>query len=189
MKEEWLKKVSEKNDDWLGIATSFVGEQKAFDIVQDMYKNLDRWADESIIKQDGEVNRCYIYLNIRTLCYVHFKEQKKRATAENDEVEALATSRYESYNKEKDLAWQLILDNVNVLVDSWRWNDKTLFNLYKDTPFSLRGLAKETDISWMSIHQTVKKCKALIKEEFYEDYQDFINKDYELIKPFKITKL
>ena len=189
MKEEWLKKVSEKNEDWLGIAASFVGDQKALDIVQDLYTNLERWADERIIKEDGEVNRCYIYLNIRTLCYSHFKEEKKRSKLEDGELEKLASSNSDDYNKDRDLAWELIIENVNVLIDSWRWYDKTLFNLYKNTPFSLRGLAKETDISWMSIHMTVKKCKDLIKEEFQEDYQDFINKDYELIKPFKITKL
>ncbi len=189
MKKEWLNKVSEKNNDWLGIAASFVGDVESHDVVQEMYLDLERWADERIIKADGEVNRCYIYLNIRTICFKRFKEQKKKGNLPEDglSLEELATKNQdEDYNKEKDLAWELIIENVNTLIDSWKWYDKTLFNLYKNSKFSLRGLAKETDISWMSIHQTVKKCKDLIREEFQEDYDDFKNGDYHLIKPFKI---
>ena len=50
MKQEWLQKVAQKHEDWLGIAASFVGDNQAKDIVQDMYTNLERWADERIIK-------------------------------------------------------------------------------------------------------------------------------------------
>ena len=189
MEKEWLQKVAEKHEDWLGIATSFVGDIKSHDIVQDMYLNLERWADERIIKDDGEVNRCYIYLNIRTLCFVYFKEQKKKGELPEggptlEELASLGVD--EKYNEDKDIAWDLIIKNTNVLIDSWKWYDKTFFNLYKNSTFSLRGLAKETDISWMSIHTTVKKCKDLIREEFQEDYEDYKNGDYHLIKPFKI---
>jgi len=189
MKKKWLQKVSEKNEDWLGIAASFVGSKVAHDIVQEMYVSLDRWADERIIKEDGEVNRCYIYLNIRTLCYMYFKEQKKKAELSEDgpDLEYLATiNEADAYNEEQDIAWDLLKENINIFIDSWKWYDKTLFNLYKNTPFSLRGLAKETDISWMSIHTTIKKCKDLIREEFKEDYEDFKNGDYHLIKPFTL---
>ena len=188
MKQEWLQKVAQKHEDWLGIAASFVGDNQSKDIVQDMYTNLERWADERIIKPDGEVNRCYIYLNIRTLCFIYFKEQKKKVDLPEDgpSLEYLVSQGQEEYNEDKDIAWDLILKNTNVLIDSWKWYDKTLFNLYKNSKFSLRGLAKETDISWMSIHSTVKKCKDLIREEFQEDYEDYKNGDYHLIKPFTL---
>ena len=89
-------------------------------------------------------------------------------------LEDLVSKSQEEYNEDKDIAWDLILKNTNVLIDSWKWYDKTLFNLYKNSRFSLRGLAKETDISWMSIHSTVKSSvKNLIREEFQEDYEDF----------------
>ena len=188
MKEQWLTKVAEKHQDWIGIAASFVGNSEAENIVQKMYINLDRWADERIIKKDGEVNRCYVYLSIRTLCFMYFKEQKKVGELPEDgsSLEELASEAYEEYDIEKDLAWQLIIDNTHTLIDSWRWYDKTLFILYRDSTFSLRGLAKETGISWMSIHSTVKNCKDIIRNTFQEDYEDFKNGEYHLIKPFKI---
>lgn len=189
MKKEWLQKVAEKHEDWIGIASSFVGSHIAKDIVQDMYTNLERWADERIIKDDGEVNRCYIYLNIRTLCFTYFKDQNKKGNLSEGgpTLEELASLNVEDdYNEEHDRAWELIKSNINTMIDSWRWYDKTLFNLYKNNTFSLRGLAKETDISWMSIHTTVKACKNLIKAEFSEDYEDFKNGDYHLIKRYKL---
>jgi hypothetical protein len=41
---------------------------------------------------------------------------------------------------------------------------------------------RETNISVTSIFNTVKTCKKRIKNNVGEDYEDFKNKDYELIK-------
>ena len=46
---------------------------------------------------------------------------------------------------------------------------------------SIRKIAKETNISWVSIFNTLKKCKIDLKHKFGEDYMDFLNKDYERI--------
>jgi hypothetical protein len=46
---------------------------------------------------------------------------------------------------------------------------------------SIRKLAKETGISWVSIFNTLKKCKIDLRENFSEDYDDYINGDYERI--------
>ena len=46
----------------------------------------------------------------------------------------------------------------------------------------MRKLASETGISLTSIFTTIKNCKNRIKENIGEDYQDYNNKDYELIK-------
>jgi predicted DNA-binding protein YlxM (UPF0122 family) len=56
-----------------------------------------------------------------------------------------------------------------------------LFDLYKKTGKSIRELSKETTISTKSIFQTLKHCKERLKENVGEDYEDYKNKDYELI--------
>jgi predicted DNA-binding protein YlxM (UPF0122 family) len=53
--------------------------------------------------------------------------------------------------------------------------------LYKKTGKSIRELSKETTISTKSIFQTLKHCKERLKENVGEDYEDYKNKDYELI--------
>ena len=45
----------------------------------------------------------------------------------------------------------------------------------------MRTLSKETGISTSSIFTTLKKCKDAIREEVAEDYQDYLNEEYELI--------
>ena len=46
---------------------------------------------------------------------------------------------------------------------------------------SIRKIAEETNISWVSIFNTLKKCKEELKELFNEDYEDLNNEDYERI--------
>ena len=66
-------------------------------------------------------------------------------------------------------------------IDEWRWYEKKLFTLYRDSDLSIRGIAKETNISWVSIFNTLKNAKHELKEKFQEDYDDLKNKDYERI--------
>jgi len=66
-------------------------------------------------------------------------------------------------------------------LENWSWYDKKIFEIYRDTPLSIRGMAKETDISWVNIFHTLKRGKIKMKEKFKEDYEDFKNKDYDLL--------
>ena len=61
------------------------------------------------------------------------------------------------------------------------FNNKKLFKLYRDTNLSIRGIAKETGISFVSIFHTLKKSKGKLKDMFGEDYLDYKNEDYERI--------
>ena len=46
----------------------------------------------------------------------------------------------------------------------------------------MRELSKDTLISLTSIFTTIRNCKNRIKQNVGEDYTDYLNKDYELIK-------
>ena len=46
---------------------------------------------------------------------------------------------------------------------------------------SIRKLAEETKISWVSIFNSLKTLKLDIKEKVEESYLDFKNKDYDRI--------
>ena len=45
----------------------------------------------------------------------------------------------------------------------------------------MRELSNETKISLSSIFHTIKTCKERIVSEVGEDYEDYINEDYEKI--------
>jgi hypothetical protein len=44
---------------------------------------------------------------------------------------------------------------------------------------SIRKIAAETKISWVSIFNTLKNAKNILKEKLKEDYEDYKNEDYE----------
>lgn len=45
----------------------------------------------------------------------------------------------------------------------------------------MRDLAEETNISLTSIFITLKNCKDRLRDNVSEDYEDFINEDFDLI--------
>ncbi len=57
MKKEYFLKVNEYYNDWLGIAASFVGVDKAPDMVNDMYIELNKYADDRIILENERQKR------------------------------------------------------------------------------------------------------------------------------------
>jgi predicted DNA-binding protein YlxM (UPF0122 family) len=61
-------------------------------------------------------------------------------------------------------------------------NKIKLFNLYRESNLSMREIAEETDISLTSIFNTLKNCKERLREAIGEDFQDYLNEDFELIK-------
>ena len=46
---------------------------------------------------------------------------------------------------------------------------------------SIRKIASETNISWVSIWNSLKNYKLKIKDKFQEDWDDLKNEDYERI--------
>ena len=76
----------------------------------------------------------------------------------------------------------LILDKINAEIKRWHWYDQMLFVEYVNTGKGIRTLAEESKISRSSIFQTLKNCKEKIRLAVGEDWEDFNNKDFELIQ-------
>ena len=87
----------------------------------------------------------------------------------------------EKRNKEK--AQEVLIDNIQKEVDGWdRWYDQKLFKVYYETDISMRKLAKESHISVTSIFNSCKNYKEVLNTKFSEDFQDYMNGDFHLIK-------
>ena len=82
---------------------------------------------------------------------------------------------------DEQVAYNKICTLIDDHIDNWRWYERILFLLYRDSGLSIRGIAAETGISWVSIYHTLKAAKQELKEKFGEDYDDYKNDDYELI--------
>ncbi len=78
-------------------------------------------------------------------------------------------------------AFGSLINKVSEEMNNWHHYDRLLFQLYKDSNMSMREIAQGTNISLRSIFCTLKHCKERLKENVGEDFQDYVNSDYELI--------
>ena len=166
-----LKELAKYHIDWLKMAKS-IGSANPEDLVQDMYLRLNEYTNEKIMK-NGKPNTLYVWVTLRNM---HYTEVKKYQPEQLDKtlhkipdevIEHLGESR--------------IHERIEEEINNWHWYDKMLFDLYRKSGKSLRTLETETGLTFSSINNTLRNCKKRLIENVGESYQDYINKDYELI--------
>jgi RNA polymerase sigma factor (sigma-70 family) len=175
---KWLGIVAKHHKEYVSIVNGFGEHFYAEDIVQETYLRILKYCKPEAIITNGNVNKSYVYFVLRNM-YIDF--QKYKAKHPKVSIEEIGQLEGEAYNVEKHECYEEIIKLVNNEVEGWHWYDKMLFDLYKKTGKSIRELSKETTISTKSIFQTLKHCKERLKENVGEDYEDYKNKDYELI--------
>ena len=173
---EWLEIVAKQHKEWIRIVKSFGEKNYAEDIVQQSYLNLHKYAEPDKVIENGKIRRGYMYFTLRTTYYLFYNQKKKvRKVSIDDGILQLI----QSDNIKENDAYNKICQKVDDELENWHWYDKKLFILYRDSGLSIRKLAAETKISWVSIFNTLKNAKNIIKEKLGEDYEDFKNEDYD----------
>ena len=175
---EWLTKVAKHHQEWVKMVNSFGEHFFAEDIVQETYIMLFKWSSEEKLFKDGNISKGYMWLALKNTFLQHVNKKNKIKFIPLEDVYNLQVED----NTEENEAYNDLLNNIDSECESWHWYDKQLFELYKNTDKSLRQISAETNISVSSIFNTIKTCKRRIKNNIEEDYIDFLNKDYELIK-------
>jgi len=176
---EWLKKVAEYHNDYLRIVQSYGEHEYAEDIVQEMYLRLTKYGEVSkIIRKNGEVNKPYVFWTLRNIFKSLCMERQKHPKVDLDEIKHLSVD-YDYISKHE--AEYLLEAKINKEMKSWHWYDEKLFKLYRENKWSFREAAEETRIGYVSIFRTIKYCKERLRENCAEDFEDFINGDYEKI--------
>lgn len=138
-----MENLYKKHKQWINIVRSFGEYNYAEDIVQEAY-----------IKVLGkEINDSYFYLTLRSITTdLH---RKKVVTVEIDNLEFIDEEYEEPESTEKYL----------VILNSFSHYERILFNLYSESGMSMRKIARETNISFMSIYNTIKKCQEKLKNQ------------------------
>lgn len=200
---DWFSIVSKRHNEYLKIVQSFPENQnneQIEDIVQDAYIELfelgtkkhkpgdkrvnpkykNKPTCERVLLEDGQVNMVYLWITLKRVSMNNIKEKRKEANY----IQRLGKG-FEKSNKktaENEEAFNNLMNNIENEMESWHWYDKLLFETYIKDGRSMRGLSSDTKISLTSIFTTLRNCKARIKENVGEDYIDYLNEDYELIK-------
>ena len=173
-----IKILGENHKEWLLMAQKMGIGDLAEDIVQDTYIRIIRLNYiEGIVKDDGSLNKFYMWLSIRAV-HVDYLRSNPMQLVSLDEVQ----KDYEQEDLEKHESFERIHKKIQEEIDTWHWYDAMLFRVYMEGNESMRDIAKKSGISLTSIFNTIKNCKERIKESVGEDYEDFKNNDYELIK-------
>jgi len=191
------------HDDWLRIADSFLNNKEdSEDIVQNMYLRLHKYNVKlEDIKYKDDVNRYFIYTTLRNMCFLFLKMKREKPVINIDDVSVY----YKNYNKKNEgkECFDNLFDLVNSEVETWSYYDRTLFEVYMYSGLSFRDMAYGSikkpklisntkalniqsvidgnGISVSSMFNTIKKCKAKLKEKFGEDFEDYFNNDYDKI--------
>ena len=166
----WITKIYRYHKEWIAMTESLGGGLYSEDIVQEAYIKLDKYNCEHKIIKNGKVSKGYMYFVLRSIFITYIKQSNKVRKVNIDAVVKLNYSKESSsYNcnikelKEKfgeihqkgisediirERAYGRICDKIDKEINTWHWYDKKIFELYRDTPLSIRGMAKETDISF-----------------------------------------
>ena len=172
---QWLSIIAKQHKEWIRIVNTLGEYDYAEDLVQEMYLLLHKYVkDPTRIITNGKANRGYVFLTLRNLVYQFYNSKRKINKVSIDDVYLTYTD-----NVEQEEAFNKVCLLIDEHVENWHPYDKKLFKLYRDTDMSIRKIAKETNISWVSIFNTLKKCKEDIKLQLGDDYQDYLNEDYE----------
>jgi DNA-directed RNA polymerase specialized sigma24 family protein len=178
MNNQWLAKVAQHHDEWVKVIHTFGEYDYAEDIVQESYIALYKYADaDKLLDAQGEVRKGYMYFTLRSLFYQYYNKKKKVNKVNfDDQWELFDDSNIEEHKAYNDIC--LLIDEE---IKNWDWYDRKLFKLYRDSDMSMRDIAKETNISLISIFNSIKNYKIILKEKFEKDYTDYLENDYEVM--------
>ena len=149
------------------------GDAYSEDVVQDMYIKV--YNNKNILNHKGEINKYYVYLALKSVLLDYFRKRSKQNNVNIDDHSYIQ----ETNGIEREEAYHKLTLKIDEQVNNWHWYDKDLFELYRRSGLSIRKIADETTISWVSIFHTLKDCKGKIREELAEDYKKFKEENYE----------
>jgi RNA polymerase sigma factor (sigma-70 family) len=171
-----LTLLTNLHKDWVKVVNTFGEYFYADDIVQETYLKILRLNHIDKIVTTT-INRSMMWLVIRSVYIDHLRLQKHEKVS----LDAIYSLSYED-SLESQEAINKIDDLIEQETKKWHHYDKMLFDLYRKTELSMREIAEATGIHYTSIFHTLKRCKKRLQESVGEDYSDYLNKDFELIK-------
>lgn len=185
-----LELLSKNHSTWIAMGLSIgIPRHLVEDFIHEMYLRLNKYVGDpkKIMYNKKEVNKFYIYVTLKNLWgdYAKAKGRHKIIRIDDYEVnfEIVDAAPEDNVNYSKQKAEDKMLNKIKTEVESWEhWYDRKLFKVYYETDISMRKLAKETNISVTSIFNSCKNYKDIIKSKFGEDFEDYINGDFHLIK-------
>lgn len=179
-----LELLAKKHNVWLSMVLSFGCDyQTAQDIVQNMYLRMHKYIkdEQRIMYNTDEVNRFFVYVTLKNMWKTYKTNAAKYDAFDVRDDDAVEAPEVETFNKEMDVAFEILLTRISTEMKTWHRYDRILSEKYFKSDYSLRDIATGSGISLTSIFNTIKNNKKILKKKFREDWEDFKNGDYDKI--------
>jgi len=141
-----LEELCKRDKDWRRMAFHICKSKDiADDIVQDMYLKFSNY--------NKVLNDYYVFFAIKSIFLDYLRKEKTKVELNEN------LCNFDEYDYEQDKIKELALEKVKQLP----YFEKELLTVTQE--ISQRQLARETDISFIVINQTIKKTKHQLWEE------------------------
>ena len=140
------------------------------DVIHNMYIKIHKMKDhEKIIREDGDVNIFYIYRTLNS-CFINHINENPYCSMGDYYIDSIIDDPLD-VDAEIELM-DLYMDMLDEMNEFGQYGSK-LCKVYLPTDRSLRQIASESGISLTSIYNSVKQYKAILREEFKEQYDEY----------------
>lgn len=141
-----LEELCKRDKDWRRMAFHICkSKDLADDIVQDMYIKFSNY--------NKSLNEYYVFFALKSIFLDYLRKEKTKVELNEN------LCNFDEYDFEQDKIKELALEKVKQLP----YFEKELLTVTQE--ISQRQLARETDISFIVINQTIKKTKQQLWEE------------------------
>ena len=184
-----LEKLAENHTMWIKMVVNMGCDvPTAQDIVQSMYLRMHRLIQDKkkIMYNDEEVNRFFVFVTLKNM-FIDYKKAKGKYEffeyIDGDGVEEVPDEFLsEDTDFEENEAFTYLTEAIAKEMGTWLRYDIILSSIYFKTDYSLRDISGGSGISLTSIFNSIKNYRSKLQAKFGEDYQDYINGDYHLLK-------
>jgi DNA-directed RNA polymerase specialized sigma24 family protein len=174
---EILSILAKDNNKWVSIVCNMgADEDLARDIVQDMYVRVAEMKNpDKILYSETEVNYFYVFLTLRSIFIDHTRQNKP--TMDLDDYVAA----HEEPDMDEQEAFDRLYNAIIAEINGFGKYGSILSQMYFKTNYSMRDLSAMSDISLMSIYNSIKQYRSRLAEKFGEDWEDYTNRDFDKI--------
>ena len=167
-----LEKLAKNHKKWVSIAKSFGAGELSEDVVQDMYLKI------YTNKSNKDISDAYIWLTLRSV-YIDKVRIDNRMTKVNlEDVKSLVSEQIDELEFQ---SFTKINTKIEAVKYKTHYSDVIILNNYFDKGLSMRKIAAKYNIAPSTVFRSIKKTKEKIRLEIGEDFEDYLNKEYERI--------
>ena len=167
-----LEKLAKNHKKWVSIVKSFGAGELSEDVVQDMYLKI------YTNKSNKDISDAYIWLTLRSV-YIDKVRIDNRMTKVNlEDIKSLVS---EQIDKLEFQSFTKINTKIEAVKYKTHYSDVIILNNYFEKGLSMRKIASKYNIAPSTVFRSIKKTKEKIKSEIGEDFEDYLNKEYERI--------